>query len=130
MDWKECINNRIIKDVNKDINKSNSIKKISKEKIRSANFLPNDHKISKITLLYDALRELLEAKALELGFKIYNHECYTAFLKEILHKSTEATLFDEMRKIRNGINYYGTSITEEEAIYVINTLKKLIEEFK
>jgi hypothetical protein len=130
MDWSNCIKKSIIKDVSIDINKINSIKFVSEEKIRSANYLPDDHKISKITLLYDALRELLEAKALENGFKIYNHECYTAFLKEILNKSDQGNLFDEIRKIRNGINYYGKKITDDEAIYVIKTIKELITEFQ
>lgn len=119
MDWGECIKNKIVKDVNVDINKINSIRKVAYEKIKSANYLPDDHMISKITLLYDALREFLEAKALEKGFKIYNHECYTAFLKEILEKTKEANLFDEIRKIRNGINYYGRQIDEEEFIYIV-----------
>ena len=114
MDWDECIKNNIINEIQTDINKINSIRKIANEKIRSAEFLPNDHKVSRITLFYDALRELLEAKALEKGFKIYNHECYTAFLKEIMKKSNEGNLFDEMRKIRNGINYYGKQINDDE----------------
>lgn len=29
-----------------------------------------------------------------------------AFLKEILDRSEEGDIFDELRKIRNGINYY------------------------
>jgi hypothetical protein len=129
MDWNECIKNNIIKNIKLDKNRIKAIKKIANEKIKSATILPEDHLISKITLFYDALRELLEAKALEEGFKIYNHECYNAFLKEILHKSNEANLFNEMRKIRNGINYYGQEIKKEESIYIIKTLKKLIKKF-
>lgn len=130
MDWEECIKNNIIKEVNVDSNKINSIKKIAQEKIKSANFLPDSHMISKITLFYDALREILEAKALENEFKIYNHECYKSFIKEVLKKEKEAKLFDEMRKIRNGINYYGKQVDKEESIYIIKNLKKLIGEFK
>lgn len=129
MDWNECLKNNIVKSVNLDANKINSIRMIAKEKIRSADFLPEDHIISKTTLLYDALRELLEAKSLERGYKVYNHECYTSFLKEILGKSSEADLFDEMRKIRNGINYYGKTISKEEFVYINNILRKLINLF-
>lgn len=129
MDWNECLN-KFVKDIHQDSNKIKSIRKIAEEKIRSANYLPKDHFISKITLLYDALREFLEAKALEQGYKIYNHECYTAFLKEILKKSNEGIMFDELRLIRNGINYYGREINKEESTFIILNLKKLIEQFK
>ena len=130
MDWEECVKNNIVKDIGVDTNKINSIRKVAYEKIKSANYLPNNHMISKITLLYDALREFLEVKALEKGFKIYNHECYGAFLKEILGKTKEADLFDEIRNIRNGINYYGRQIDEDEFLYIVENLKKLIEQFK
>ena len=38
------------------------------------------------------------------GFKIYNHECYTAFLKQVIEKSDLGEDFDEIRKIRNAVN--------------------------
>ncbi|MGM5488097.1 MAG: hypothetical protein ACQESG_04065 [Nanobdellota archaeon] len=83
------------------------------QKKKSANFLPDSHCVAKITLLYDALRELLEV--IEEGYKIYNHECYTAFLKEILDQPRYAEEFDKLRKIRNGINYYGKTVSQAEA---------------
>jgi len=72
----------------------------------------------------------LEIKALEKGFKIYNHECYAAFLKEIMNMSGEADIFDELRKIRNGINYYGRKISVEESKFVTEKLRELIKIFK
>lgn len=81
MDFKECVKKEIIKDIILDKDKINSIKEIAKEKIRSANYLPKKHYIAKISLLYDSLRGYLEALALEEGYKIYNHHCYTAFIK-------------------------------------------------
>lgn len=80
--------------------------------------------------MYDALREYLESISLEKGYKIYNHECYSSFLKEILKMSREGDLFDELRKIRNGINYYGKNVTLEEAKMIIENLKELIKKFK
>ncbi len=130
MDWKECLGNRIVKNVKGDHHLIISIRAIAKVKIESAEALPNHLYIAKICLLYDALREYLESTALEKGYKIYNHECYVAFLKEILNLSREGDLFDKLRKIRNGINYYGISVTEEEALDVIKKLKELIKKFK
>lgn len=130
MDWKACCKKRIVKKVSEDKNKSNSFKKIIEIKIKSANFLPEDLYHSKITLLYDALRILLEITALNKGYKIYNHECYTAFLKEILKMSREGDQFDSLRKIRNGINYYGKEVSLIESKEIIKKLKELIKKFK
>ncbi len=129
MDWHECIKHRIIKEISIDKNKIESFKKIIDIKIRSADVLPSDLYYSKIILLYDALRTLLEIRASDEGYKIYNHECYTSFLKEILKMSEEADSFDSLRKIRNGINYYGQEITVEEADEIIKNLKNLINKF-
>ncbi|MBI4016529.1 MAG: hypothetical protein HY363_02440 [Candidatus Aenigmarchaeota archaeon] len=41
--------------------------------------------------------------ALRKGYKIYNHVCYTAFLKEILHNETLAEEFNELRLVRNDV---------------------------
>ena len=84
MDWRECIKKRIAKSVKVDMNLIKSAREIANIKVKSAEALPNELFIGKITLLYDALREYLECIALEKSYKIYNHECYTAFLKEIL----------------------------------------------
>ena len=130
MDWKECLNKRIAKDVKTDINRIKSIKKISNQIILSANLLSNQHYYAKISLLYEALRGYLESIALKNGFKIYNHECYTSFLKEILNMPNKAARFDKLRKIRNGINYYGKTFSLEEGEFIIEELKVLIKIFK
>jgi hypothetical protein len=130
MDWRECLRNRTAKDVNPDRNLIISARKIAAIKIESADSLPEHLFIGKITLLYDALREYLDCIALENGFKIYNHECYSAFLKEVLRMSREADIFDSLRKTRNGINYYGKDVSEEDAKRTINDLMLLIEKFK
>ncbi len=130
MDWRECIKRRIVKGVKKDKNLIASTKEIAEIKIESAGVLPDIYYIAKISLLYDALREYLESLSLEKGYKIYNHECYSAFLKEILNLPYEADLFDKLRKIRNGINYYGRKVSEDEAAQVISDLNSLIERIK
>lgn len=130
MDWKECVKERIAKEAKEDKNLITSTREIAEIKIKSAASLPEDLYIGKITLLYDALREHLEALALEHGYKIYNHECFTAFLKEILNRSTEADMFDKLRKIRNSINYYGRKVSYEEAKQIISDLHLLLNKFK
>jgi|TARA_Y100000310_G_C20314085_1_gene637585 hypothetical protein len=130
MDWTECIKKKIVKDITKDENLISSLKETAKEKIESADSLDDKYHSTKITIYYEALRENLEILAIKNNFKIYNHECYTPFLKEILNLNEEAELFDELRKIRNGINYYGKKITEEESQIIIENIKKLMEKIK
>jgi uncharacterized protein (UPF0332 family) len=130
MDWRECIQERIVKNVKKDKNLITSTREIAEIKMQSADVLPEVYFIAKISLLYDALREYLESIALDKGYKIYNHECYTAFLKEILNLSNEADQFDKLRKIRNGINYYGKKVGAEEAQQIISDLHSLINRLK
>ena len=130
MDFKECLKKRIAKEVKTDLELIKSLKKTSQNKLDSENKLElNDVTAgSKISLMYDSLRELLEALAIKKGYKIYNHECYTYFLKEILNESSKGDEFDELRKIRNGINYYAKDISVNEAKEVLNRIKKLREE--
>ncbi len=124
MDWKECVNKRIVKDVKPDISLIESLIKSSRNKALSEEKLEMNEITagSKLSLAYDALRELLEALALKKGFKVYNHECYCAFLKEILNESSKGDEFDEIRKIRNSVNYYGKEIPEKESGDIIRRI--------
>ena len=75
---------------------------------------------------YDCLRILLEKIALQHNFKIYNHECYTSFLKEVLNESRLGDEFDKFRRIRNAINYYGKELSDDEAKEIIIKMKSFI----
>ncbi len=130
LDWRSCLKEKIVKKVNEDRNRILALKRISQKKFEGANILPKQHYYSKITLLYDAIRTNLECLALENGYKIYNHQCYVPFLKEVLQKSDLADMFNKLRLIRNGINYQGTEIDLQESKYVIKDLKTLCEKLQ
>lgn len=139
MDWNECCSKSIVKDVKLDEGMIRSLIRSSENKFESSNKLEmNDvTAVSKLSLAYDALRELLEALALKNGYKIYNHECYVAFLKEIVGESEKGDEFNDVRKIRNAVNYYGKELSAEEAGEIITKIKdqivfasNLLEEFK
>ncbi|MEM4282489.1 MAG: hypothetical protein QW559_01075 [Candidatus Woesearchaeota archaeon] len=130
MDWRECLKQRIAKETKEDKNMIISLLETAEIKFNSTDSLADEFLISKISLLYDSLREILEALPIKKGFKIYNHECYTAFLKEILNLSREADIFDNLRKTRNAVNYYGKKLEKEEAEVVVEQLKNLILKFK
>ena len=127
MDWKECCNRMMVKNIRSDGEMIKSLVKSSNNKMESANKLEMSQvtAASKLSLAYDSLRELLEALAIKKGYKIYNHECYTAFLKEVLKASEKGDDFDSIRKIRNAVNYYGKDISQEEAEETIQKIKQL-----
>jgi len=129
MDWTECGKNNLVKQVNADRNLASSLRASSANRLESQSLLPlNDTTASsKISLTYDALRELLEAVAIENGYKVYNHECYCAFLREILNESGLADSFDSFRKARNAVNYYGRNVLGGEAERLLNEMHSFIQ---
>jgi uncharacterized protein (UPF0332 family) len=132
LDWFNCNKKQLVKEIKTDSNLIESLTKSAAKKLRSQELLKlnNDTASSKISLAYDSLRALLEALAIKEGYKIYNHECYTAFLKEVMNKSVIGDDFDKIRKTRNAINYYGEEVDIEEAKIIINNIKTLIKKIK
>jgi hypothetical protein len=105
------------------------LREIATRRYRAYKELSAEHTETKITLLYDVIRLLLEAMTIEQGFRIYNHECYGAFL-EHLRREELATVFNECRNLRNDINYYGKTVTQEQAKGHIEHLLLLKQELE
>ena len=126
MDWKECCSKRIVKDVRPDLDMAIALEKSSKNKLESEGKLEMNSVTasSKLSVAYDSLRELLEALALRKSYKVYNHECYTAFIKEVLRESEKGDEFDDIRKERASVNYYGKEISVDEANTTIEKIRK------
>ena len=78
---------------------------------------------------YEALREVVEAICLKEGFKVYSHEAFTYFLKE-KNEDLMSLRFDNMRKLRNSINYYGEKVNIIEAESAKKETKELIDNLK
>ena len=131
MDWQECLRKNA-KLVAKDDNLIKSLKESAEPNLDVAKSIVQSEKSysSIVVLAYDSLRMLLEALSLEKGYKIYNHECYTSFLKEILNLNDLADKFDSLRLIRNSINYYGKRLGKDEFDVVYNDIITLIGEIK
>ena len=126
MDWRECCR-KDAKNIVPDDDMATSLIKTSKKKaaVNDQLSLVEETIEAKISLGYDSVRELLEALALQKGFKIYNHVCYTAFLKEFLNEEVVGEVFDEVRQARNDINYYGKEVSVEEARMILRQLGQL-----
>lgn len=132
MDFVSCAKRRLVKQISVDNNLIKSLMQSSDKKLKSQKKLEldDDTSGSKISLAYDAVRELLEALAISKGYKIYNHECYTAFLKQVMMESELGDKFDNFRKVRNSINYYGKEISSAEAKPLVDEMADYIEELK
>lgn len=126
-DWKSCLDSLTAKKIRPDEDNIKSLLKASKSKLESEGRLEMDDvtATSKFSLAYESLRELLEALAVKNGYKIYNHECYTYFLKEIINESAKGDEFDAIRKTRNGVNYYGKELTPQQGEKIIRQIKEL-----
>ena len=127
MDWEECKYKKFVKEIKADNNLVNSLIKSSNKKFISSERLELDETTAstKISIIYESLRELLEATAIAKGFKIYNHECFCSFLDEICNEKNLSKEFDRFRKIRNQINYYGKDIPVGDALILIKEIIKL-----
>ena len=130
MDWFDCKNSKLVKEASVDKNLIDALLIMSKNKHLSAMRLELDDisAETKISNLYDSLREVLEALAINKGYKIYNHECFSSFLKEICNEEEFSKKFDKLRILRNKINYYGEKIKIEQAKIFIEDLIKLKKE--
>lgn len=131
MNWEECNFKRFVKKSKFDRELINSLKKTSENKLIMDSFSPINEKTvaSKFVVNYDSLREILEALALSKEIKIYNHECFSSFIREILLMENESLIFDKLRKIRNFINYYGKDISVEQGSLLIKDTKYLRTKF-
>jgi len=132
MDWEECNKKKLIRKIHVDEGLIYSLTECSKDKSFSASLLNLNERTSSsiIILYYDSLRELLEALAIKNQYKIYNHECYVYFLKEILKEEKFSEIYDRIRKVRNSLIYYGRKLSLEETETIIKDIKLLIEKFK
>jgi|SRR3989344_2552406 len=129
MNWEECRIKNFVKETKTDEELINSLLHQSTKKLITDKFSPlnKDTASTKFSNNYDSLREVLEALAIRRGFKIYNHDCFSGFLKEIMKLEKESFDFDKLRRIRNSINYYGKDVSLEEAEKLINEINILRE---
>jgi len=129
IDWEDCKKRRIAKEISVDVGLVNYIIESAKDREKTAKMLPinNTTKETVVSLMYDVLRELLEALSIKQGYKIYNHECYAPFLRSIIRDEDFSRDFDTLRLLRNKINYYGRKISLDESKEVLNTIRDLIK---
>lgn len=127
MDWTDCERTRQVKRITTNAALIESLISSANDKHTSQMLLPMQQATAstKVSLEYDCLREKLEALAIKHGWKIYNHDCYCAFLKEKLKESNLGDIFDKFRRLRNNIEYYGEKIPMPDAERIIKEIQSL-----
>lgn len=128
MNFKEFIENGDVKKVQVDIQLAKSLVKTAEYDMK---FLDNvkidDFSARKIMVgYYDTLRSIIEAIATIDGYKAYSHEALVYFLKE-KEADVMSEKFNRFRRIRNGISYYGKSISSEEVEENKKEIKDMIK---
>lgn len=130
MDWNNCLNEGNVIKITSNKEKVTSLIKAAEKKI---NFV-NKHKIDKdnseilFTDMYEGCLEILHALAINLGYKVSNHICLGYLLRDVLNKRDLFLIFDNYRKIRNDILYYGKILDISFTITAIENLNSFHKE--
>jgi len=134
MSWKECVQEGII-------TKSIPDEERSKQMLQMANLrlkfwdkkVTDEFMVLKVEAYYDIIKELLFAHLYKKGYNCTNHLCLIAYLKENFRDfDFEIQKIDELRKVRNEINYRGLMVRkdyfERNELEFRNIINKLILE--
>ncbi|MBI4738088.1 hypothetical protein HY772_00720 [Candidatus Woesearchaeota archaeon] len=89
--------------------------------------------VLKVEAYYDIIKELIFAHLYKNGYNCTNHLCLIAYIREkIKDFDFEIKKIDELRKVRNEINYRGLTIKkdylERNELEFKNIIKRLTEE--
>jgi hypothetical protein len=135
MSWKECVDKGIIFSTEKDEERSNQIFQMANIRFEFWNKNIDDKFIAlKVEAYYDIIKELIFAHIYKNGYNCTNHLCLIAYLKEkIKDFDFEIQKIDELRIIRNEINYRGFVIKKDylqkNELEFKNIIQRLKKEF-
>ena len=126
--FNEFLKYGLVKKKKKDEARAKSlIESAEKRKRVMEKYLPLNSETSAqiIEECYDIIREFLEAKLSDDGYKSYNHEAVVSYLGELGFLKDEIIFVDNLREIRHGTKYYGRLVNEEYARKVKNFLDNI-----
>ena len=115
----------------KDTQRAKALVKMAESNYSVISTLPlTTHSASTVfSILYESLRQCIEAMGLLEGYTVYSHEAFTFYLQE-KHEEKAAALFDRYRRLRNGIHYYGKAVPLEVVEQAKIEVKRISEELK
>jgi len=135
MTFKECKDKGIIIETVPDEQRSFQLINMADLRLLFWSNINDSNAISlKVEAYYDVIKELIFAHIYKNGFNCSNHLCLIAYLKEkISDFDYEIQKIDELRKVRNEINYRGFIVKKDyldrnelEFNNIISKLKQLL----
>ncbi|MBI2112931.1 hypothetical protein HYT52_05315 [Candidatus Woesearchaeota archaeon] len=136
MSWKECVDERVITQTLADEERSTQMLMMANLRLKFwAKKVADEFIVLKIEAYYDIIKELIFAHLYKNGYNCANHLCLIAYLKEkIKDFDFETQKIDELRKVRNEINYRGLTIRkdylERNELEFENIIRRLKEELE
>ena len=140
MEWEKCVAEKVIRRVEPDKDRARNILKMVELRQKFWDSLMPIINSDFYSLLtegyYEIIKELLTAYVNLKGLESSNHECLIRFfLKENPSLNVEAEKIDELRRVRNKIDYRGFFVKEGffernklEYQHIIKLLKDKIKE--
>ena len=127
--------NEHIKEANPDPDRIHSLVKIATARIKALNQIKADEETVSIIVEqhYEAIKELLTALLLKDSKKSSSHECLIEYFRMKYNYPYEADFLQDLRRIRNQINYEGLLLDftylerfKLEIKYIFELVKNLI----
>lgn len=82
---------------------------------------------SVISEVYDIIRKFIDSILSLEGYKSYSHEASILFLRKFsIFAESEIIFLDNLRKIRNGIKYYGKEADIDSSLRSISFMNSII----
>jgi len=134
--WKECVDEGIITQSTPDEERSNQMLLMANLRLKFWDKkVADEFIVLKVEAYYDIIKELIFAHLYKNGYNCTNHLCLITYLKEkIKDFDFETQKIDELRKVRNEINYRGLIIKkdyfERNELEFKNIIKRLKEELE
>lgn len=115
MSWKECVDKGIITQSVPDEERSNQMLMMANLRLKFwEKKIAPEFTTLKVEAYYDIIKEFIFAHLYKKGYNCTNHLCLIAYLKEkVKDFDFEIQKIDELRKVRNEINYRGLTIKED-----------------
>lgn len=115
MSWKECVDQGIITETQTDEERANQMLQMANLRLELWNKKVDEKFIAlKVEAYYNIIKELIFAHIYKNGYNCTNHLCLIAYLKEKIHDfDFEIQKIDELRKVRNEINYRGLTVKKD-----------------
>ncbi|MGE0793609.1 MAG: hypothetical protein AB7V77_05525 [Candidatus Woesearchaeota archaeon] len=128
LSWKECVEQKIITKQLIDYERIKNLLNMAEIRFE---FWKNQSNCQHVSLIiegyYEVIKELILILIHKEGFNCSNHLCLISFLEEFYSSSFyEISKIDELRRLRNDINYRGFYLKPEYLVQNKETIKKII----